>query len=148
MGTDEVVELLAEAYDHFEEKMRISAVFGMGRSADERWISTVMQELFSVSPEMRYEAARACGELQARTAVPRLAELINDPDPEVQEAAIWALGQIGGDAARRLLEICYREGDQATRTAAEAALEELEFLHGQFDFPFYELAEDADDAAP
>jgi HEAT repeat protein len=148
VGTDEVVELLAEAYDHPEEKMRISAVFGMGRSADERWIGTVVQELFSVNPEMRYEAARACGELQARIAVPRLAELIDDPDREVQEAAIWALGQVGGDAARRLLEKCYREGDETTRIAAEAALEELEFLHGQFDFPFYELAEGADDASP
>lgn len=141
VGTDEVTELLQDAYDHPEEKMRISAVFGMGRSADARWIGTVMEELFSVNPEMRYEAARACGELQARVAVPRLAQLIDDPDREVQEAALWALGQAGGDTARRLLQTCYEEGDENTRSAAEAALEELEFLYGQFDFPFYVFGE-------
>ena len=144
VSDEEVVAMIQAAYDHPEEKMRISAVFGMGRSADERWIGTVMGELFSVNPEMRYEAARACGELQARAAVPRLAELINDPDREVQEAALWALGQAGGDEARRLLLNCCEEGDKVLRSAAEAALEELEFLHGQFDFPLYVL----DDSEP
>ena len=139
ISDEDVVALIQAAYEHPEEKMRISAVFGMGRSADERWIGTVMGELFSLIPEMRYEAARACGELQARVAVPRLAELIDDPDHEIQEAALWALGQVGGDQARRLLQRCYEEGDQVLRNAAEAALEELEFLHGQFDFPFYVL---------
>jgi HEAT repeat protein len=137
VNSEEVAELLQDAYDHSEEKMRISAVFGMGRSADPRWISTVAGELFSLYPEMRYEAARACGELQARVAVPRLAQLIDDPDREVQDAALWALGQAGGNAARRLLQECCEEGDEATRAAAAAALEELEFLYSEFDLPFH-----------
>ena len=144
---DEVVELLQQAYDHPEEKMRVSAVFGMGRSADARWIGTVAGELFSVNPEMRYEAARACGELEARAAVSRLAELIDDPDREVQEAALWALGQVGGDEARALLQRCCDEEDEFVRTAAEAALEELEFVHGQFDCPLYVVDDDEADAS-
>jgi len=139
VSDDEVTALIQHAYDYPEEKMRISAVFGMGRSADVRWIGTVMGELFSVNPEMRYEAARACGELQARAAVPRLAELLDDPDREVQEAALWALGQTGSDAARRLLQRCLEEGDEVMRSAAEAALEELEFFSGQFDLPLYAI---------
>jgi HEAT repeat protein len=146
VGTDDVAELLLGAYDYPEEKMRIGAIFGMGRSADERWIVTVMEELYSLNPEMRYEAARACGELQARAAVPRLAKLIEDPDREVQEAALWALGQAGGDAARRRLQTCYEEGDEATRSAAEAALEELDFLYGQFDFPVHAFGEKGPDS--
>jgi HEAT repeat protein len=134
-----VADMLQAAYEHPHEKMRISAVFGMGRSADERWITTVMSELFSTNPEMRYEAARACGELQAREAVSRLSELIDDPDREVQEATLWALGQIGGDEARKLLQTCCQGEDEIARGAAEAALEELEFMHGQLDFPFYEF---------
>jgi HEAT repeat protein len=139
IGDDEVVALLQQAYEHPEDRMRISAIFGMGRSADERWIATVMGELFSIDPEMRYEAARACGELEARQAVSRLAELIDDPDREVQEAALWALGRTGGRQARRLLQRCFDEGDEVTRRAAEAALEHLDMMFGQLDFPFYSL---------
>jgi HEAT repeat protein len=68
-----------------------------------------------------------------------LAELIDDPDREVQEATLWALGQIGGDEARNLLQTCCQGEDEIARGAAEAALEELEFMHGQLDFPFYEF---------
>jgi HEAT repeat protein len=125
-----VASLIHEAYAAPEEKVRISAVFAMGRSADHCWADQVRQELFQPNPELRYEAARACGELQLRQAVPELEELAEDADPEVQEAALWALGQIGGDKARQILERHCLSDDEATRTAAEAALDELSFLHG------------------
>jgi HEAT repeat protein len=140
VGSEEVAALLQYAYDHPDEDMRTSAIFGMGRSADSRWISTVMEGLYSVYPEIRYEAARACGELEARQATSKLAVLIQDPDREVQEAALWALGQVGGDEALRLLELCCQSEDEVLREAAEAALLEIELIHGsQMDFPFYEL---------
>ncbi|MFQ6100634.1 MAG: HEAT repeat domain-containing protein [Anaerolineae bacterium] len=129
-GDEAVAELIRQAYDAPEEKMRISAVFAMGRSADTRWACQVRQELFSPNPELRYEAARACGELQLSEAVPELEELADDADSEVQEAALWALGQIGGDKAREIVERYCLAADEATRAAAEAALDELEFLHG------------------
>jgi HEAT repeat protein len=128
--TDTVKELISHAYAAPEEKMRISAIFAMGRSADTCWAAQVRQELFRASPEMRYEAARACGELQLRDAVAELEELIDDVDSEVQEAALWALGQVGGNDARRILERHCSAPDEAIRTAAEAALSELEFLYG------------------
>lgn len=140
VGSKEVAALLQEAYDHPDEDMRASAIFGMGRSADLRWIGTVMEGLYSVYPEIRYEAARACGELEARQATGRLAVLIQDPDREVQEAALWALGQVGGDEALRLLQLCCQSEDEVLRQAAEAALLEVELIHGgQMDLPFYEL---------
>jgi HEAT repeat protein len=129
-GTDTVKELIGDAYAAPEEKMRVSAIFAMGRSADTSWATQVRQELFRPTPEMRYEAARACGELQLHDAVTELEELTDDVDPEVQEAALWALGQIGGDKARQILERHCSAADEAIRTAAEAALSELEFLHG------------------
>lgn len=104
VGNETVAELIRQAYAAPEEKMRVSAVFAMGRSADTRWAVQVRRELFSPNPELRYEAARACGELQLTEAVPELEELVDDADPEVQEAALWALGQIGGDRARKILE--------------------------------------------
>lgn len=144
VGNETVAELIRQAYAAPEEKMRVSAVFAMGRSADTRWAAQVRRELFSPSPELRYEAARACGELQLTEAVPELEELADDADPEVQEAALWALGQIGGDRARKILERYCLEGDEAAQAAAEAALDELEFLHGDLDDFFARLAREPD----
>jgi HEAT repeat protein len=143
-GDEAVVELIREAYGAPEEKMRISAVFAMGRSADTRWACQVRQELFSPNPELRYEATRACGELQLSEAVPELEELADDADPEVQEAALWALGQIGGDKAREIVERYCLAEDEATRAAAEAALNELEFLHGDLSEFLIRAARDSD----
>jgi HEAT repeat protein len=137
-----VITSIREAYASPQEKLRISAVFAMGRSADTRWTDKAKQELFSINPEMRYEAARACGELQLSVAVSMLEELTEDTDTEVQQAAIWALGQIGGDRAREILGRFCHVGDEALRSAAEAALEEFEFLHGDLEALFAESTED------
>ena len=144
IGDETVIALIREAYDAPEEKMRVSAVFTMGRSADTRWAEYVKQELFSPNPELRYEAARACGELQLAETVPALKELAEDVDSEVQEAALWALGQIGGDKARKILmQYCQAECE-ATREAAEAALDELEFLHGDLSDFFASIARESE----
>lgn len=143
-GDETVAELIRQAYAAPEEKMRISAVFAMGRNADTRWAPQVRQELFSPNPELRYEAARACGELQLTEAVPELEELADDADPEVQEAALWALGQIGGDRARKILERYCLEGDEAAQAAAEAALDELEFMYGDLTDFFTRLTRESD----
>ncbi len=125
-----VREIIETAYYDEDERMRAGAVFAMGRSADSYWSDLVINELESSRPEMRYEAAVASGELELVTATPLLANLVNDPDREVLEAAIWALGQIGGNEARRILYDCYREDDEFLCEAVEEALEQLEFMHG------------------
>ncbi|MBN2005954.1 MAG: HEAT repeat domain-containing protein [Anaerolineae bacterium] len=127
---DGIPELIADAYAHSEEKMRISAVFAMGRSADKRWASPVQQELASLLPEMRYEAARACGELGLRQATSDLIEMVEDVDLEVQQAALWALGQIGGRQAQKVLNRYVESDNEPLRDAAREALGELEFFHG------------------
>jgi HEAT repeat protein len=143
-GDEKVAELIGQAYAVPDEKTRISAVFAMGRNADTRWAPQVRQELFSPNPGLRYEAARACGELQLTEAVPELAELADDADPEVQEAALWALGQIGGDKARQILERYCLEGDETIQAAAEAALDELEFMYSDLNDFFTRLTRESD----
>ncbi len=83
--------------------MRVSALFAMGRSCDEQWASRIMDELSS-GVRMRFEAARAAGELELRPAVTRLIELAYEDDREIQEMAIWALGEIGGKRANHALD--------------------------------------------
>jgi HEAT repeat protein len=138
-GQAQVQDIIEMAYYDDEEKMRISAIFAMGRSADPLWHEMVIAELDNPNPEMRYEAARACGELEASAALSALIYLIEaDPDPEVQEMAIWALGRIGGKEARRVLEACCESEDEALRQAAEEALDELNFLGGHLDLLLFE----------
>ncbi len=144
VSDDTVVSSIRQCYRSRVEKMRVSAVFAMGRSADVRWEQEVQQELYSTNPEMRYEAARACGELQLSDAVSMLEELTEDTDIQVQQTAIWALGQIGGDRARAILERYCRSDDEALRSAAEAAVSEFEFLHGDLEEVFAELSHDID----
>jgi HEAT repeat protein len=129
-GEEGVRGIIEATYYDENERMRISAVFAMGRSADPYWSDLVISELESAKLEMRYEAAVACGELRLSEAIPLLTDLVNDPDREMLEAAIWALGQIGGNESRRILYECYREDDEFLCEAVDEALEHLEFMEG------------------
>jgi HEAT repeat protein len=121
-----VAEIIENAYYDDDEKMQISAIFAMGRSADSQWRSQVIAELENDNSEIRFEAARACGELEASEAVPRLVEMIEeDPDLQVQEMAIWALGRIGGPLAREALEEYLESEVESIALAAEEALDEI-----------------------
>jgi HEAT repeat protein len=145
----EVREAIGWAYEHEDSTMRISAVFAMGRSADDEWSGVVIEELNSPDPEMRYEAARTCGALQIAGVVAQLSRMTADTDPEVKLAAVWSLGQIGGPESRRVLEICIKVGDEALQDAAREALEEIEYMEEDIDLSIYDLdleeeAEDGD----
>ncbi|MBK9713727.1 MAG: HEAT repeat domain-containing protein [Kouleothrix sp.] len=131
---DEIQRQIALAYASDEQLLRESALVAMGRSMLPRWLPTIAKELDSPSPALRYEAARAAGEMadHARSLLPKLAQLLNDRDSEVALAAIWALGQIGGSAAKRMLEQIRKTSDDARRQAAVEALEELSLEDGLF----------------
>ena len=129
-GEHGVPEIIESAYAESDEGIRHSAVMAMGRSADARWGEIVQRELLSPNREMRFEATRACGELQLRESVNELVALTDDVDERIQTMALWALGQIGGNQARRTLQRFAGSSDQALASAAEEALQELEFFHG------------------
>ncbi len=137
--TDEVLEVLDTAYYDDEEKMRISAIAGMGRTCDQRWAENILIELDSSSAAMRYEAALASGELALRQAAPLLARLIDDADSQVREATIHALGQMGGSEAKVALLAAYDEADDDTRIAIDEALAEHALADGDVDFVLYDL---------
>src|SRR5215213_4168914 len=124
---DEIQRQIELAYTSDEQLLRESALVAMGRSMLERWLPTIGRELTSPSPALRYEAARAAGELgeDGRPLLAKLAPLLNDQDSEVALAAIWALGQVGGDSAKRVLQQIQKSEDETRRQAAADALEEL-----------------------
>jgi HEAT repeat protein len=76
---------------------------------------------------MRYEAARAVGEMGDEAHVPAIVALLDDPDTEVRLAAIWALGQLGGRPAAVALIKLKSSDEPAIVEAADEALNELRY---------------------
>ena len=146
-GDQRIPPIIEAAYYSDDEKMQVSAIFAMGRNADERWLPIVITELDNPINEIRFEACRACGELEAKDAVGKLIELIEfDADLEIQEMAIWALGRIGGNVAREALEACLEHDQEVLALAAEAALEELNiFDDGMMLYDFSKYSDDGSD---
>ncbi|MEQ8677952.1 MAG: HEAT repeat domain-containing protein [Aggregatilineales bacterium] len=130
-----VPQAIQEAYTSEDHDMRVSAIFAMGRSADERWEDTILDELDSDDPEMRYEAVRASGELSLVEAVPKIARLlVADDDREIREVAIWSLGETGGKEAMRILELLAEtaedEEDDVLLEAIEDAISNATLMSG------------------
>lgn len=143
VGIRNVIEA---AYFDDHPRMRVSALFAMGNSADMFWIPTLLRELENDDPEFRFHAAHACGRLEAAETVhPLIALIERETDYEVQGAAIWSLGRIGGSTALRALETLAEDEDEVVREVAQEALDEINLLAG-LDLPIYDLeADDEDD---
>ncbi len=146
LGDDDTHQMIAQAYQHNTDLMRQSAVFAMGRSLDaERWGATVIAEMTAPEPEMRYEAARAAGEMEYTPAVHALGDLLEDVDEDVQLMTVWALGQIGGDKAKKLLIAVMDSEAEHLYEVAEDALAELEFKTDNLDFSLFDFDDDEEE---
>jgi HEAT repeat protein len=118
----------------------------MGRNLDgKRWGPTVLDELTGDNAKLRFEAARAAGELHLEEALLPLGELLDDDDREVQEASIRALGEIGGREAERLLEKRLETADEELAELIEDALAEAEFMDGMSFLGAVDIGDDEDD---
>ncbi len=124
-NTPKVRELIGNAYASQESKLRISAIFAMGKTADGTWRPTLIKAADDDDPAIRYESALALGELAEEEAVPHLVQLIKDHDTQVQLASIKSMGAIGGQLATRTLQKCLSSNDDSIQEAAEVALRDI-----------------------
>ncbi|MDR1605039.1 MAG: HEAT repeat domain-containing protein [Gracilibacteraceae bacterium] len=69
-----------------------------------RWVAPLMYNYIKEKKYFQRNAAIALGNEGHPDSVPALRGALSDPEPLVREYAAWALGQIGGSAARRALE--------------------------------------------
>jgi HEAT repeat protein len=127
MSGDDISREIEAAYRSDEEGSLAASLYAMGLSSDDRWSSQVLRQLRSTEPTVRFEAVRAAAEIEIEDALQPLLRMIVDPDPEVKQAVLEALGSIGGNQAEMVLEELSQTGEDATRVAALAALSELRF---------------------
>jgi HEAT repeat protein len=128
MSGEDTANLIESIYDEDSLWLKVGAIDAMGRTCDSMWLPVILRESENRAPEMRHAAAFAAGEIGEEQAVPQLRRMaIEDPDREVQLAAIRSLGSIGGAQARVALQGILYEGDDALREAVEEAMEEIDF---------------------
>ena len=133
-NTDAIQQFVEWAYTSEDQDLKSSSIFAMGRTGETRWLPTLIRELESSDPIVRYETAHACGELGEEDAILHLIPLLQDDDHQVQLASIAALGKIGGGLAKRVLVNCVKEGDAALEDAAKAELENIELMEDPLGF--------------
>ena len=99
----DVERLIRAAYTDGNHDLKISALFAMGRTCSKVWRDVLIEELDSADNELVYEAVTACGQIQLQESARRIGQLATSDDREIQLAAIWALGEIGGNHAFEIL---------------------------------------------
>lgn len=138
-----VSTLIEAAYNKDREDWTISALIAMGRSADNQWVPQVIENLLHESSQIRLEAAQAAGLLAAQETVSHLLQLIDDPENDVREAAIWSLSEIGGMDARAALEGLLKVSkDEEEIDFLEEALDNLDVSEAQIEFDILNLSEE------
>jgi len=142
----EVVVLIEHAYASPDMEWLVTALFAMGRSANHRWKPQVLKMLTHKRPAVRAEAASAAGELEIKAAVPIMLELLEDVDPDVRLASIWALSQVGGEGVQSALEKMHEEtADDNEVDQIERALENLDFTEEMRNLALLEIPEAGDE---
>jgi HEAT repeat protein len=143
----DVPELIDQAFASEHDDWLVSALFAMGRTYDSRWSPKVVQMLHHQSPAIRFEAARAAGELEIQDAVQNLLELLDDTDEDVRLAANWSLSQVGGEGVMEALENQLKAArSQEEARVAQEALDNLLFNQDMELFGLLEFTEDDDDS--
>ena len=141
---EEIPPLIEDAYKNGSQDWVVSAIFAMGRSADQRWKKYVIDNLDHPSDKVRFEAVRAAGELEIKSARQQLLNAAyKDDDIDVRHAAIWSLSQLGGDQAQRLLERMLENADDDEEIQIlEDALDNLSFTNDMEQYNLLEVDED------
>jgi HEAT repeat protein len=145
-GREEVVRLIEAAYREKNPDWKVSALWAMGRSSDDRWRKQVLSQLHSPNEDVRSEAIHAAGELELESARPVLLDNLEDEeDLEVRRELIWALSRIGGEGVRAKLEELHEiEEDDEETEFIEEALDALSFTEDMGNFSLFDVDPEVD----
>ena len=141
LTTEQVKAAIKTAYESLDERLKISAVYAMGKNCDTKWLPFVLKELKNSDVEIRYEAVTACGEIGDEDIMQYLIPAANDEDIDVQVAVMQALGKIGGNEAKLYLQKHADEPNEALKDAIDTALNEISILS---DMTVFDIAPQSD----
>jgi HEAT repeat protein len=129
VGGEEAVPLLAKGLNDPESALRGAAALGLGLTKLSVAVGPLLNRLPQENdPEVEVEIVRALGRVGDPRAVPVLAErasgggFFSRVPASIRVEAARALGEIGGDAARAVLQRLLRERNAEVREAAVKAL--------------------------
>ena len=156
---EEVPPLLRFASAKDSEEWLESALFAMGRSADQQWESLVLEHLDHDNPDVKGQAIHAAGELYLTSARVRLLKQVDrEKDEYLRSEMIWALSQIGGEGIEEKFErLLAMTDDDEEANLLEEALDKLNFTNEaanldlmkiDFDHVHDSLDEDEDEIEP
>ncbi len=134
---EEVPALLRAAAQSPDDNWVESAMFAMGKSADDQWQVEVLDHLDDDNQQVRIQAIHAAGELSLDHARQRLVRILNQEKhfSEVRHEAIWALSQIGGDEMEAFFERLLDSAEEDEEIQwLEDALDALSFTNASSDF--------------
>ena len=139
--------LIEDAFTSGDEDWQQSALIAMGVSANVKWEPRIVEMLESESSILRQEAVVAAGRLNLKDTKHMLVALAQeDDDPDVREAAVWALSELGGNDVIELLEAWLDEAEtEEEADFLEDALENLleNQMFDDMDLPLFEFDEDS-----
>jgi len=140
-GRSEVPALLRKAVAMRDELWLESAMFAMGRSADEQWEEQILENLEHENVAVRIQAVHAAGELGLSKARKTLLKGIDSVvDESLRHEIIWALAMIGGDGVERKLESLMKNADSDEEAAfIDDAIELLNFTEGSENFELFAM---------
>ena len=142
-SSPQVNSLIESAYQKDIEDWTITALVAMGRSCRMQWTPMVIESLAHEESRIRVEAAQAAGAIGDPATAEHILQLMDDPDEDVRQAAIWALSEIGGDDARLALETALNNAeDDEEIQMLEEALDNLDFTETELNFDLFDLTED------
>jgi hypothetical protein len=139
----EIPSLIQAAYNSDDEQKRLNSLYAIAYSSEnERWEQQVLASLRSPASDDELEAAAyACGELRLSESIPHIAEILEEIEPENAPMLLWALGEIGGKAAKQALiafQALYAD-DETMQQLVQDALDSADLQEGILNFGLMDL---------
>lgn len=119
--------LINQAYKSDHNTLKKSAIFSMGQSNDETWLSNILSELKSNNLSFRFEAINAYAKLCNSNNISPISNLLTDDEQEIRLASLNAIGIIGGENAKKLLKKASKSTDSILSKTATEILKNISF---------------------